>query len=183
MGIYTRKGDGGLTQLADGKSVSKTDPRIALAGELDELNSHLGLLLAAMEATPCLAMTDDAERIGEVQRHLFRFGAWAVSPGAPNPALTQTDALVADMERAIDRTDAALGGLFRGFVLPGGHPAAAQAHVARSVCRRVERSLLAGFAANSPGRDGVATCLNRLSDYLFAVAKKINAQSGVREKK
>lgn len=207
MKIYTRKGDAGLTQLADGQRVPKTHPRIVVAGDLDELNSHLGLLLAAIGADPRLALPASSAPEGEavpdgrsesarhgalaaecallveVQRRLFDFGAWAVSPAAAHPAWTATDELVTRLEQAVDRIDASVGGLFRGFVLPGGHPAAAQAHVVRCVCRRVERSVLLSVGPDASGAPSVTACLNRLSDFLFALARKINAETGVDEKK
>lgn len=147
-------------------------------GDLDELNAALGLLHAHLQRD---AMTDtEADRalLTTVQRALFCVGAWvAGSPTAtPQPSLLE---LTYRLEQAIDGMPA---GRFNGFVLPGGHPTAAQAHVVRAVCRRAERSLLLiPFSAEIWSE--VEPFINRLSDYLFALAKKINALHGVEERK
>lgn len=176
--LYTKKGDNGETDLADGQRVSKNHPRVACLGDLDELNAALGLLHALLQRD---AMTDtEADRalLTTVQRALFCVGAWvAGSPTAtPQPSLLE---LTHRLEQAIDGMPA---GRFSGFVLPGGHPTAAQAHVVRAVCRRAERSLLLiPFSAEIWSE--VEPFINRLSDYLFALAKKINALHGVEERK
>ena len=176
--LYTKKGDNGETDLADGQRVSKNHPRVVCLGDLDELNAALGLLHAHLQRD---AMTDtEADRalLTTVQRALFCVGAWvAGSPTAtPQPSLLE---LTYRLEQAIDGMPA---GRFSGFVLPGGHPTAAQAHVVRAVCRRAERSLLLiPFSAEIWSE--VEPFINRLSDYLFALAKKINALHGVEERK
>ena len=176
--LYTKKGDNGETDLADGQRVSKNHPRVACLGDLDELNAALGLLHALLQRD---AMTDtEADRalLTTVQRALFCVGAWVAGcsydiPHHPLPELTHR------LEQAIDGMPA---GRFSGFVLPGGHSTAAQVHVVRAVCRRAERSLLLiPFSAEIWSE--VEPFINRLSDYLFALAKKINALHGVEERK
>ena len=147
-------------------------------GDLDELNAALGLLHALLQRD---AMTDtEADRalLTTVQRALFCVGAWvAGSPTAtPQPSLLE---LTHRLEQAIDGMPTSR---FSGFILPGGHPTAAHAHIARAVCRRAERSLLLiPFSAEIWSE--VEPFINRLSDYLFALAKKINALHGVEERK
>ena len=176
--LYTKKGDEGETDLADGQRVSKNHPRVACLGDLDELNAALGLLHALLQRD---AMTDtEADRalLTTVQRALFCVGAWvAGSPTAtPQPSLLE---LTHRLEQAIDGMPTSR---FSGFILPGGHPTAAHAHIARAVCRRAERSLLLiPFSAEIWSE--VEPFINRLSDYLFALAKKINALHGVEERK
>ena len=176
--LYTKKGDNGETDLADGQRVSKNHPRVACLGDLDELNAALGLLHALLQRD---AMTDtEADRalLTTVQRALFCVGAWvAGSPTAtPQPSLLE---LTHRLEQAIDGMPTSR---FSGFILPGGHPTAAHAHIARAVCRRAERSLLLiPFSAEIWSE--VEPFINRLSDYLFALAKKINALHGVEERK
>ena len=176
--LYTKKGDNGETDLADGQRVSKNHPRVVCLGDLDELNAALGLLHALLQRD---AMTDtEADRalLTTVQRALFCVGAWvAGSPTAtPQPSLLE---LTHRLEQAIDGMPTSR---FSGFILPGGHPTAAHAHIARAVCRRAERSLLLiPFSAEIWSE--VEPFINRLSDYLFALAKKINALHGVEERK
>ena len=174
--LYTKKGDEGETDLADGQRVSKNHPRVACLGDLDELNAALGLLHALLQRD---AMTDtEADRalLTTVQRALFCVGAWvAGSPTAtPQPSLLE---LTYRLEQAIDGMPA---GRFSGFVLPGGHPTAAQAHVVRAVCRRAERSLLLTDLPR-PVLAAAMPLINRLSDYLFALAQKINTLHGAEE--
>lgn len=151
---------------------------MACLGDLDELNAALGLLHALLQRD---AMTDtEADRalLTTVQRALFCVGAWvAGSPTAtPQPSLLE---LTHRLEQAIDGMPTSR---FSGFILPGGHPTAAHAHIARAVCRRAERSLLLiPFSAEIWSE--VEPFINRLSDYLFALAKKINALHGVEERK
>jgi cob(I)alamin adenosyltransferase len=165
--IYTRGGDRGETSLGDGSRVSKLDPRLAAYGTVDELNSHVGLVLAGDPPDSIRAV------LTRVQNELFDVGADLSVPYAPDDgklrvAQSQIDALEADC----DAFNADLPEL-RSFVLPGGTEAAARIHVARAVCRRAEREALA--AAANPR---AVVYLNRLSDLLFILARAANAAAG-----
>jgi cob(I)alamin adenosyltransferase len=167
--IYTRGGDAGETSLGDGSRVPKLDGRIGAYGAVDELNSQLGVVLAG----DCpAALRPVLER---VQNELFDVGAdlavpWGIE-GRLRIAQEQVDALEADC----DRFNATLPEL-RSFVLPGGTPAAATLHVARTVCRRAEREALA--AGREHEVDPLAhVYLNRLSDLLFVLARAANADA------
>jgi cob(I)alamin adenosyltransferase len=181
MKIYTGSGDRGRTSLFSGERVPKDHRRIEAYGDLDELNSVLGALSAATAGLPAV----QAE-LGEIQSDLFHLGSWlATTPDAPAAAaLTPIDPRRSvRLEAAIDRMESGLPPL-RGFILPGGHPSAAWAHVARTVCRRAERRVV-GLAAEEgpPGADEqvqrAIVYLNRLSDYLFVLARHLNRAQGV----
>jgi cob(I)alamin adenosyltransferase len=167
--IYTRAGDTGETSLGDGSRVSKRDGRIAAFGTVDELNSLLGVVLAAE------VPAEIREVLERVQNELFDVGADISVPfGIPDRlrvAQTQIDALEADC----DRFNADLPEL-RSFVLPGGSEAAARLHVARTVCRRAERDALAA-AEQVELNPLVPVYLNRLSDLLFILARTANADA------
>ena len=164
--IVTRTGDAGTTGLGDGTRVAKDSARIVAIGEVDELNSTLGLLLA--EDLPA-ALRDD---LVAIQHDLFDLGGELSIPG--HSALG--DAHVARLEAAVERCNAPLPPL-KEFILPGGTRAAALAHVARTVCRRAERSLVY-LAATSPVGDPARRYLNRLSDLLFVLARSLNREAG-----
>ncbi len=178
MKLYTGTGDKGKTSLFSGERIPKSDHRIETYGDVDELNSIIGTVAAAIPR-------EAAEWIGElsiIQSHLFNIGAWlATTPESP-----RTDALPPleesmwrFLETAIDRLDDKLPPL-EGFILPSGHPAAAAAHVARTVCRRAERRAvnLVQTDAHTDTLSGALIYLNRLSDYLFALARGINHATG-----
>jgi cob(I)alamin adenosyltransferase len=166
--IYTRGGDGGETSLGDGRRVSKADPRIEAFGTVDELNAILGLALArgaSAELVPWL------ERI---QNELFDLGADLSVPLADGrrERLRVSEGQVASLEELCDRANAGLEPL-RSFVLPGGTEAAAFLHVARTVCRRAERRVVA-LAEEEPVNPAAIAYLNRLSDLLFIFARSAN---------
>lgn len=163
----THCGDGGETSLAAGRRVPKTDARIEALGALDELGSHLGLLRAQL---PPAAATE-AEFLISVQRMLFALGA-AVAGGANAPQPTAADLHHLDAVAAQAQAEAPEA---KGFVLPGGTPAAAQAHVCRTVCRRAERRLWA--LTPQPLASTALAYVNRLSTYLFALARKLQHQA------
>ncbi len=171
--IYTKTGDKGETALGDGSRVSKDHPRVAAYGSVDELNAVLGLLLADQPTAP------EADLLRSIQNDLFDVGADLCVPHSademPGQRLRiqpqQTDRL----EKAIDRLNAGLTPL-RSFVLPGGQPAAAWTHLARTVCRRAERDVVT-LAKAEPINPQVVIYLNRLSDLLFVLARVSN-QSG-----
>lgn len=172
MKIYTRTGDGGSTGLFSGQRVSKTDPRIEACGTVDELNSHLGVAVAS---DPADAVGDDLRRI---QGELFTLGSELASPDGSECKLGEES--VAWLEGRIDAMTAEIAPL-RNFILPGGSPAAAQIHVARAVCRRAERRVIA-LSGDAPPSQAVVY-LNRLSDFLFTLARYENHLRGVAEPK
>jgi cob(I)alamin adenosyltransferase len=165
--IYTKTGDGGQTGLYSGERVSKTDPLIAVCGTIDELNSHLGAALAA------LPVDRVAAALRPLQALLFELAAdLATLPGSRQIRRIDADD-IARLERQIDEAGAALPPL-RNFVPPGGTPAAAQIHIARTVARRAEREALEAAMAH-PLNDRALVFLNRLSDFLFELARLENS--------
>jgi len=165
--ITTRTGDSGETGLADGSRVAKTDPRIHALGDVDELNSQIGVVLLH-------ELPEDIRRLlAQVQNDLFDLGSELAIPGSN---LLRPEH-VARLDSAIAAYNALLPPL-REFVLPGGDPAAAHAHVARTVCRRAERSLVALHQASIVG-DPPRLYLNRLSDLLFILSRCLNQMAGV----
>ena len=164
--IVTKTGDAGTTGLGDGSRVGKDTARIAAIGDVDELNSTLGLLLA--EEAPA-AIRDV---LTSIQHDLFDLGGELSIPGHK----AVTDAHVERLERAVEAFNSELSPL-KEFVLPGGTRAAALAHVARTVCRRAERSLV-HLAAASPVSEPSRRYLNRLSDLLFVIARILNRAAG-----
>lgn len=176
MPLYTGAGDRGATALFDGTTVPKDDARVAVYGDVDELNAVVGLARAA-------GLPDDLdEMIAAVQRDLFAVGARLADPRARIAArVTKARIGDADVERLeawIDRVDGALPPL-RSFVLPGGSPAGAALHQARAVCRRAERRIV-GLGVESV-EPALLRYVNRLSDLLFALARAANHRAGVAE--
>ncbi|MGO9307741.1 MAG: cob(I)yrinic acid a,c-diamide adenosyltransferase [Spirochaetia bacterium] len=174
-------GDGGMTSLLSGERVPKSHERIEACGELDELSSVLGVLSAALSGQPA----ETVEEIRKIQEELLHIGAWlAMAPGSPPPGMPRAPsaAAVDALERSIDRMEKDLPPL-QGFLLPGGHPSAAWAHVARTVARRAERRAAAVAPAGSAGAplSSVLPFLNRLSTYLYALARRCNRDQGVAE--
>ncbi|MBX7165596.1 MAG: cob(I)yrinic acid a,c-diamide adenosyltransferase [Pirellulales bacterium] len=174
MKIYTRTGDQGETGLFGGPRVSKDAPRIEAYGTVDELNAVLGLVLTA-PLPPAIG-----EILRRVQHELFELGAQLATPDPAkhNLSLIGPDK-VAAIEAEIDRYEATLPPL-KNFILPGGSPAAAWLHLARTVSRRAERRVVT--LARSPGEHvsiDAGIYLNRLSDLLFVLARAVNAQAGV----
>ena len=176
MKIYTRTGDSGETGLFDGTRVPKSDRRVSTYGDVDELNAWLGLARADLDDA---TIADMLERI---QRDLFAIGARLADPAhriaqrVTKAAVTGTD--VSRLEEWIDGLEAALPPLRR-FILPGGTRAGAALHVARTVCRRAERAMVAlGPDAFEPE---LLTYVNRLSDLLFVMARAVNHGAGAPE--
>jgi cob(I)alamin adenosyltransferase len=174
--IYTKTGDAGETALLGGTRVSKAAPRVAAYGDVDELNAWLGLVRAAKPDVALSAMLD------RIQRDLFAIGSrladptGAVADRVSKTAVTNED--VTRLEEWIDRLESELPPLRR-FILAGGSPAAASLHVARTVCRRAERAVVAlGREAIEPE---LLVYLNRLSDLLFVMARTANHRDGVPE--
>ena len=168
-------GDGGKTSLLSGERVSKTDPRLEACGELDELGSVLGALAAAVPAVD----EDLGARVRAVQGDLLTLGPWtAVSPDSPVTArLGRLDPeRVTALERDIESWESRMPPL-QTFILPGGTAEAAWAHVARTVCRRAERRMV----ALDPGPPNGIAYLNRLSAWLFSLARWCNHSRGFAE--
>ncbi|TWG85744.1 cob(I)alamin adenosyltransferase [Cupriavidus gilardii J11] len=164
--IATRTGDTGTTGLGDGSRTGKDSPRIDAIGEVDELNAHLGVLLA--ETLP-----DDIRAVLlHIQHDLFDLGGELSIPGYTLVKPEQ----VAQLDDWLAHYNAALPRLAE-FILPGGSRAAAQAHVCRTVCRRAERALVALGAAEAIN-DAPRQYLNRLSDLLFVLARVLNRATG-----
>ena len=165
--IITKTGDDGTTGLGDGSRIPKNSLRIQAIGDVDELNSQLGLLLTA----PALPQDIDT-LLQQVQHRLFDLGAELSVPGYA----ALTDDHITALEQAVHQHNTNLPPL-REFILPGGCAAAAQAHVCRSICRRAERSVVA-LNATEPVSDTARHYLNRLSDCLFVVARLLNQRAG-----
>jgi cob(I)alamin adenosyltransferase len=168
--IYTRTGDDGTTGLANGERVGKTDPRVAAFGDVDETNSALGLVLAERDLPPALRAS-----LARIQHELFEVGAELSLPGYRQITAEHVSCL----ERDLDALNADLPPL-KEFVLPGGTRAAAACHVARTVCRRAERSAW-GAGTLMAVNPELLRYLNRLSDLLFVVARCLARQNGGEE--
>jgi len=164
--IVTRTGDAGTTGLGDGTRVGKDSARIAAIGEIDELNSTLGVLLTE-DLPPAIR-----ECLTSVQHDLFDLGGELSVPGYQ----AVTDDHVARLEADVERFNADLAPL-KEFILPGGARSAALAHVGRTVCRRAERALVHLASAETVG-DTARRYLNRLSDLLFVLARTLNRAAG-----
>ncbi len=175
--IYTRTGDGGQTRLVDMSLTDKTDPRVAAYGDVDEANSQLGVLLSTTELPEAMVTL-----LGRIQNELFDLGADLGNPLQETYAhepLRITADYVDRLEAACDAFGDPLPAL-RSFVLPGGTPAAAHLHVARTIVRRAERTAWTAverFGSEAPGGVNLLaiTYLNRLSDLLFILSRAANA--------
>jgi cob(I)alamin adenosyltransferase len=170
--IYTRTGDTGQTGLGDGSRVAKTDPRVTAYGTVDELNALLGICRLH-------AGGDLESALTRIQNDLFDVGADLCTPEQDDPPfepLRVAEGQAQWLESEIDRVNAHLETL-RSFVLPAGSPAAAHLHHARTVARRAERET-AALAVTSPINENVLRYLNRLSDYLFVLARDANREAG-----
>ena len=167
--IYTRTGDDGTTGLGDGARTGKESLRIEAMGTVDELNSHMGVLLSGK-------LPEELRiRLENVQHDLFDLGGDLSIPGR----ISITEAQVSRLEQELDEYNANLAPL-KEFILPGGTPLAAICHVTRAVCRRAERCLVRLYRA-----DAVISChihyLNRLSDLLFVLCRVLNHEHGVKD--
>mgnify|MGYP001317449156 CR=1 FL=1 len=171
MKIYTRSGDDGRTHLRGEGGVLKSDPRVEVVGELDELNAFLGLVRSHLNGD-VRALLD--VQLQKVQETLFEIGA-EVSDSEGRRRVEQSSVSV--LEEAIDQLSGSLAPL-RHFILPGGHPTASLFHVARTVARRAERRLVQ-LSQNSAVNPASLAYLNRLSDFLFVAARWVNAKGGI----
>ena len=172
MKIYTKKGDDGRTGLYGGERVPKTSPRVSAYGDVDELNSAIGVA----RAHPIDDTTDAL--LERIQSELFDLGSeLATRPGKELAIEALDEPQITALERAIDAAESELEPL-KTFVLPGGCAAAAHLHVARTVCRRAERAIVA-LADEQAVRPQVLQYVNRLSDLLFVLARLANHRAGV----
>ncbi|MEM7163304.1 MAG: cob(I)yrinic acid a,c-diamide adenosyltransferase [Bacteroidota bacterium] len=165
MKVYTKTGDKGDTSLFGGTRVPKDHLRIEAYGTVDELNAHLGALRTFMEK-------DDLLLMSAIQNNLFSIGSILATEKEVNfeiPSVELED--IASLEKWMDACSSELP-VLRTFILPGGHPSNAQAHIARTVCRRAERRIIA-LSAEVEIPKNVLTYVNRLSDFLFVLARKL----------
>lgn len=170
MKIYTRTGDQGQTSLVGGQRVSKTCARLESYGTVDELNSQIGLLI-----TYCKEAADKDFLI-EVQNTLFVLGGYLATDNTQRE-VRSFNIVTSDMVEAIEHQIDAINAIlppFRHFILPGGGQAAAVCHVCRTVCRRAERRILTLSEEGAEVDTLVIAYINRLSDYLFVLARKLN---------
>lgn len=175
--VYTRRGDQGMTDLVGGVRISKSDVRLEAYGTIDELSSHLGLLIS-------LLPPDDDERpvLLRIQNNLFNIGTHLATDQSQTPLYASARLPEGETVFLEQRIDQAITQLpeAQGFVLPGGCTAAAQCHVCRTVCRRAERCIDALAEKATVGPE-IIEYVNRLSDYLFVLAKIINFNTGHQE--
>ena len=176
--IYTRTGDAGETGLYGGKRLSKDHIRIEAYGTVDELNSHIGLLVAHVgDSLPPVR-----RQLTQVQRELFTIGSQLATPPEAKLSVTPIDdAAIERLEQAIDALDTDLPDL-TSFILPGGSVPVAQCHVCRTVTRRAERQVVSLHHV-SPVDERVIRYLNRLSDYFFTASRALAVADGVEDVK
>ncbi len=187
MKIYTQTGDQGKTSLISGERVPKSHPRVRACGEVDELNAVVGALAAHLPPGSEATMTE----LRRIQSDLLQAGAWlSATPGSETQS--RLTPMGPDKARRIEaRIDALSAGLpeLKAFILPGGHVSAAWAHMARTVCRRAERTVIELTMQAGAPPDGLPSApshlgpvvmfLNRLSDYFFVLARYLNQQTGI----
>lgn len=170
--VYTRTGDEGTTSLVGGIRVAKTHIRLEAYGTIDELNAYIGMLISLLEEEPQI------QTLRYIQHKLFSVGAYLATDHQKATIVENESAIGHDaverLERAIDEVDSALPSVNR-FVLPGGSYPASVCHVCRTVCRRAERRILnLEEQENIPISSEVKCFINRLSDYLFVLSRKLN---------
>lgn len=175
MKVYTKTGDKGQTSLVGGQRISKSCQRLETYGMVDELNSHVGVLVTFVDEKA------DKSFLVNVQNSLFVVGGYlatADTESAERVTGGLTERLVTDAEAEIDRLQEMLPPL-KNFILPGGSRAAAYAHVCRTICRRTERQVARLMESGETVDDIVMAYINRLSDYFFVLARKLNTDAGV----
>lgn len=197
--VYTRTGDKGTTSLVGGVRIKKSDVRIEAYGTVDELSAQLGLLVAQMNEilpignsqgethttgsnTEAAGMEGERDLLVRVQNNLFNVCTHLATDQSQTPLYPSARLAEGEIELLEKRIDRIMQELpeRQGFVLPGGHPVACQAHICRTVCRRAERRIAALAEVATVGHE-MQQYVNRLSDYLFVLAKKINFNQGVSE--
>jgi cob(I)alamin adenosyltransferase len=171
--IYTRTGDTGQTGLFGGERVEKTAQRVVAYGTVDELNAMLGVARATT-IDPALDPV-----LAHIQNELFVLGADLATPGESTRIDRLSEEHTARMEQEIDQLEADIEPVQQ-FILPGGAPLAAHLHLARTICRRAEREVVA-LAASEPINQAAIAYLNRLSDWLFVAARRANANASTRD--
>ncbi|MFH7817666.1 cob(I)yrinic acid a,c-diamide adenosyltransferase [Neobacillus thermocopriae] len=176
MKIYTKTGDKGTTSLIYGQRVAKTDVRVEAYGTCDETNSMIGLALSHLKKENFQGKEIIEKVYHKIQTNLFHVGAELATPKGKEVKWKLGEADIEEMEKQIDEWDAELPTLTN-FILPGGHPAGAAFHVARTMARRAERCAVALEDVNPL----VLAFLNRLSDLLFVTARYVNYQLGENE--
>lgn len=184
--VYTKTGDKGTTSLVGGVRISKSSLRLEAYGTVDELNSHLGLLEAIVQTStgPEGERQHVSDTLVRIQSDLFVAGGHLATDQSQTPLTPASRLPMDEVEMLEHEIDAMLERLPKngGFVLPGGGIAASQAHVCRTVCRRAERCVVALSETATVG-DEIIRFLNRLSDYLFVLAKNLNFIENINEKK
>lgn len=168
--IYTRTGDGGSAGLVDGSRVSKSSPRMAAIGEVDEANAAIGVAIAALSGG------EPSRQLLRIQNDLFDLGADVATPSEVDGALRIVESQVERLEREIDAMNADLKPL-TSFILPSGSAAVSALHLARAVVRRAERAAVA-LNGSEPLNPQLLAYLNRLSDHLFVAARFVAAREG-----
>ncbi|MFT5330818.1 MAG: cob(I)alamin adenosyltransferase [Parasphingorhabdus sp.] len=171
--IYTKTGDDGTTGLVDGSRIAKNDPRMAAIGDVDELNSALGVAICEI--------TEDAliQELRDIQNDLFDLGADLATPAEAGDDFAPSEMILrivpSQVERLENRIDAATDSLdpLTSFILPGGAKAAAAVHLVRAIARRTERTCVAA-AMTMPLNPQALAYINRLSDYLFVLGRLLN---------
>ena len=181
MKIYTKTGDRGETRLIGGKHVNKADPRIIAYGEVDELNSSIGLAISFLRSKQDLLL-DVADTLERVQNDLFVLGSDLADPSWP-PANDKTprnsEKMTSVLESIIDRIELELESITF-FILPGGSIEASLLHLSRGVARRAERAVVS-LSKNQPINPAIVVYLNRLSDLLFVTARLANKRLGMQD--
>lgn len=174
--IYTKTGDTGTTALVDGQRISKSHQRLDAYGAVDELNSHIGVLVSLLDSQ---RFQSTKMFLQKTQNHLFNVGSQLANTNLDIaqklPSIPSS--LIAHIETEIDEMTKGLPEL-KNFILPGGSPAAAQAHIARTVCRRAERECCR-IHELEPLNENMIPYINRLSDYFFVLARYLNAELNV----
>lgn len=173
MKIYTKTGDKGTTSLVGGSRASKADPRLNAYGDVDELNSWIGYIVA-------VGAEENVSVLQWIQNRLFDVGAILATPADVTTEFVNLSEDIKRLETEIDELYAKLPPQ-TGFILPGGTQAAAAAHIARTVCRRAERAIVGLESGICPMQTEVLAFVNRLSDYLFALARTLNHNVGMPE--
>ncbi|NCU19054.1 cob(I)yrinic acid a,c-diamide adenosyltransferase [Pallidibacillus pasinlerensis] len=177
MRIYTRSGDKGTTSLVYGVRVAKNDPRVEAYGTCDEANSYIGLATSFLQKEKFAEKDQLLYIFHKVQTILFHVGAELSTPEGKEVKWKLEEAHIKELEETIDQLDSNLSTL-NNFILPGGHPAGASLHVARTIVRRAERTATSIEQVNP----FVLAYLNRLSDFLFVAARFVNEKLNGKEK-
>lgn len=176
MSVYSKSGDTGETSIIGGSRLSKDNIRIESYGVIDELSSEIGLLVTYCPKDP------DVQFLQQIQRNLFLVGGYlATDQRVKSLSELVTEEHIRMIESEIDAIEVALPP-FKAFILPGGCRSASIAHVCRTICRRAERKIVAFFKSQEDLNDNkVIAYINRLSDYFFVLARKLNIDEGIDE--